>query len=255
MSIRPLALVTGGCHRLGGAIAGRLARAGWDLALHAHAHREPEPNLATVLDAAGAAWTVTAADFADPAAAQALVPRVAAEWSRAPRLLVNSAARFGDDTLATTTAEALIGHYAVNCASPALLTAAFAALAADSAEDADRVVINILDQRVEQPHGDQLAYTLSKMALAGLTRIAAIELAPAVRVNAVAPGLTIATDDYDAALIDKLTRMMPLARLPSPEDIADAVLFLTEARATTGQVLFVDGGARLRSWDKDFVNL
>ena len=253
MSQRPLALVTGGCHRLGARIAARLAAAGWDLALHGHGHAEPEPELARELAAVGAGWTVTAADFSDPGAAAALVGRVAERWGRAPRLLVNGAAIFGQDRLETVTAAELMRHYAVNCASPALLTAAFAAL--DGGEAGERSIVNILDQRIEQPHGDQLAYTLSKLALAGLTRIAARELAPGLRVNAVAPGLTVPTDDYDPALLGQLQSMMPLTRLPAPDEVAEAVLYLAGARSVTGQVLFVDGGARLDSWRGDFLNV
>ena len=80
-------------------------------------------------------------------------------------------------------------------------------------------------------------------------------LAPHVRVNAVAPGLTLPTDDYDAAQWDRLRALMPLDRLSSPEDIADAVLHLATARSTTGETLFVDGGAHLESFTRDFVYL
>jgi NAD(P)-dependent dehydrogenase (short-subunit alcohol dehydrogenase family) len=112
-----------------------------------------------------------------------------------------------------------------------------------------------LDQRIDHPHADQFAYTLSKLALAGLTRTSAASLAPHVRVNAVAPGLTIATPDYDAAQMERLGEMMPLARLPQAEEIAQAVLYLTNATAMTGQTLYVDGGAHLKSYDRDFMHL
>ena len=143
-------------------------------------------------------------------------------------------------------------HYAVNCAAPAMLTKAFATVPAGSG---DRCIINILDQRIDHPHGDQLAYTLSKLALAGLTRTTASSLAPQVRVNAVAPGLTIATPDYDADQMARLEHMMPLGRLPQAEQIAQAVLYLVDASAVTGQTLYVDGGAHMRSYDRDFMHL
>jgi NAD(P)-dependent dehydrogenase (short-subunit alcohol dehydrogenase family) len=252
--MRPLALVTGGCHRLGAAIAARLAAAGWDLALHGHRHAAPEPALADAIRAAGIEASVIEADFADLATAHGLVARVANERGRAPQLLVNSAAMFGQDRLPDVTADALLAHYAVNCAAPVLLMKGFAAIGAD-APPGTRAIVNILDQRIEQPHGDQLAYTLSKIALAGATRIAAREFAPAIRVNAVAPGLTVPTADYDAASLDRLGDLMPLARLPRPDEIADAVLFLAGARSITAQTLFVDGGARLESWRRDFTDL
>ncbi|WP_375396216.1 SDR family oxidoreductase [uncultured Sphingomonas sp.] len=247
--------MTGGCRRLGAAIAVRLAQAGWDLALHAHHDIAPTPKMAAVLAAANARFRVAVADFADLAAAEALLPAVVEQWGRAPDLLVNSASLFGQDRLADTTPAALAEHYAVNCAAPALLTQHFAALAVPARADGERSVINIVDQRIVRPHGDQFAYTLSKMALAGLTEIAARVLAPAIRVNAVAPGLTMPTEDYSPELINRLRTMMPLHRLPSPDDIGDAVLYLAGARSVTGQVLFVDAGARLTQWDGDFTNL
>lgn len=247
---RPLALVTGGHRRLGAAIARTLAAAGYDVAIHGSQDAEPEAGLAQAFDAASAAWAGFAADFTEPGAPAQLMAEVTAHFDRAPDLLVNSASIFGQDRLADTIHAALMDHYAVNCAAPALLIQAFAANAG-----AGRSIVNILDQRIAQPHGDQLAYSLSKHALAGLTRIAARDLAPAIRVNAVAPGLTIVTDDYDVAQTERLAARMPLSRLPQAEEVADAVLFLARAQAVTGQTIFVDGGAHMSSFEADFVNL
>ena len=93
------------------------------------------------------------------------------------------------------------------------------------------------------------------MALAGLTQLSAATLAPQIRVNAVAPGLTIATPDYDDVQMERLSTLMPLARLPQAEEIAQAVLYLAGASAVTGQTLYIDGGAHLRSYDRDFMHL
>ncbi len=68
-------------------------------------------------------------------------------------------------------------------------------------------------------------------------------------------GLTIATPDYDADQMARLEAMMPLARLPQAEQIAQAVLYLVEASAVTGQTIYVDGGAHLKSYDRDFMHL
>lgn len=252
--MRRLALVTGGRQRLGGAIAGALARGGWDLAIHCSRDCELEPALSDVIAAGGGAWAGFAADFADAARATALFAEVVARFGRAPDLLVNSASIFGQDRLEDTSAAALAEHHAVNCAAPALLIQAFAAARSEAAAGA-RSVVNIVDQRIAQPHGDQLAYTLSKLALAGLTRIAAKELAPAIRVNAVAPGLVLPSEDYDDAQLARLRGAMPLDRLAGPGEIADAVLYLAGARSVTGQVLYVDAGARLESYRRDFMHL
>ncbi|WP_294130862.1 SDR family oxidoreductase [Sphingobium sp.] len=247
-----LALVTGGHRRLGGIIAGALARAGHSLAIHGSHDTRLDSHLALTLEEQGTQWEGFVVDFADPENAEELIAQVAARFGRPPDILVNSAAMFGQDRLDSVTADDLMRHYAVNCAAPTMLTKAFATVPAGVG---DRCIINILDQRIDHPHGDQLAYTLSKLALAGLTRTSASSLAPQVRVNAVAPGLTIATPDYDPEQMARLEAMMPLGCLPQAEQIAEAVLYLVNASAVTGQTLYVDGGAHMRSYDRDFMHL
>ena len=252
LSGQKLALVTGGHRRLGGVITGALARAGYALAIHGSNDTRLDSALALTLEEEGTDWHGFVADFSDLEAAEELVGQVAAHFGRGPDLLVNSAAIFGQDRLESVTAPDLMRHYAVNCAAPTLLIKAFATVPVGSG---DRCIVNILDQRIDQPHSDQLAYTLSKMALAGLTQVTARTLAPRIRVNGVAPGLTIATSDYSEAQMDALTRAMPLERLPQAEQIAEAVLYLAGATAVSGQVLYVDGGAHMRSYPRDFMHL
>lgn len=240
-----LALVTGGCRRLGAAIAAGLADRGYALALHASADPEPEPALRERLG--DTRWHGVAADLGDPEAVDALLPSVIEHFGERPALLVNNAALFEEDRPESATYEAMMRHYAVNCAAPAVLAKRFAALA-----DAPGAIVNILDQRIARPHGDQFSYGLSKLALAGQTEILARELAPAIRVNAVAPGLTIPTAAYRPGQLESLARAMPLAKLPEPRQVADAVLWLAEAAAVTGQTIFVDGGAHLESFARDF---
>lgn len=247
-----LALVTGGHRRLGGIIAAALAKAGHSLAIHGSHDTRLDSHLALTFGEEGTQWEGFVVDFTDPEGAEELVAMVAQRFGRPPDILVNSAALFGQDRLEDVTADDLMRHYAVNCAAPAMLTKAFATIPAGPG---DRCIVNILDQRIDHPHEDQFAYTLSKLALAGLTRTAAQSLAPRVRVNAVAPGLTIATPDYDADQMARLADLMPLGLLPQAEQIAEAVVYLTQATATTGQTLYVDGGAHLKSYDRDFMHL
>jgi NAD(P)-dependent dehydrogenase (short-subunit alcohol dehydrogenase family) len=231
----------------------RLAKAGYALAIHGRHDAVPHPFLADSLAGTGVDWHGFVADFEDPGAAEGLIPAVIAQFGRAPDLLVNSASLFGQDRLDTVTGANLSAHFAVNAVAPVLLTQAFAR--AGQGEARDRAIVNLLDQRLAQPHGDQLAYTVSKYALDGFTRIAARELAPHVRVNAVAPGLTLPTEDYDNAQMARLEAHMPLARLPETGDVSEAVLYLAQARAVTGQTLFVDAGAHMRSYPRDFMHL
>ncbi len=240
-----LALVTGGHRRLGGQISARLAADGWTLAIHGA--REVAPD-AALTDALGN-WHGFVADLSDAAAVAALVPAIIAHFGAVPSLLVNNASMFEWDDAATATAASVTAHHMINVQAPVVLALAMAQAGADGC------IVNILDQRVQNPVADQLSYSLSKAALAGMTRTLAVNLAPKLRVNTVAPGLTLPTVDYDAAQMARIAAAMPLGVLPRPQDIADAVAFLVSAPAITGQTLFVDGGANLKSYDRDFVFL
>lgn len=250
--IRPLALVTGGVRRLGAEISARLAQAGFDLALTSHGAGDPDALLADVLEKAGIHWQHFGADLSEPAQAAPLMDKVLAHFGRAPGLLVNNAAMFGQDDWAGMDATSLEDHFRLNLFSPLLLAKA---LVEASGEGAQPVIVHILDQRITNPNGDQLSYTLSKQALAASVRTLATASGSRARVNGVAPGLVIPTEDYDAAQMARLDAEMPLGSLPDAAAIADAVLYLAGARHVTGQILFVDGGANLKSFPRDFMHL
>lgn len=247
-----LALVTGGFRRVGAEISARLAAEGWALALHGAHQLVPDEMLAADLTAHHTRWHGFHADLAANDEVAGLLPAIAAHFGRAPDLIVNNASLFADDDITSVTAASLSAHHAVNVAAPVLLAAHLNQLLPT---DGRASIINILDQRIAQPHGDQLSYTLSKQALNGATETLARALAPRIRVNAVAPGLTLATPDYAPDQLARLAAMMPLGRLPNPGDIADAVLSLVSAPSVTGQTLFVDGGAHMLSFARDFVHL
>jgi pteridine reductase len=245
-----LALVTGGFRRIGAAIAARLAGEGWALALHSHTPTAPEADLGAMLLTNNTAWHGFDADLVEPTSAAHVLDRITAHFGAVPSLIINNASRFVYDDAATIDAAAIAERMAINLTTPVLFATELAKRLPPGEQGC---VINILDQRIRQPNGDQLSYTLSKQALAGATETLARALAPHVRVNGIAPGLTLPTDDYRPAQMVALAQAMPLQLLPEPDDLADAVLFLAGARATTGQILFVDGGAALKSFERDFV--
>ena len=241
---RPLALVTGGVRRLGLAIAERLAAADYDLALSSHIDGEPSFGF----DASHCHGFI--ADLADPAAPAKLIADVIAHFGRTPDLLVNNAAMFGQDDWSTMDVATLEAHFQLNTFAPLLLAQALV-----EAASAQVAIVHILDQRIASPHGDQMSYTLSKQALAASVRTMATAFGEKARVNAVAPGLVIVTDDYAPEQVSRLAKMMPLGVLPDPAGVADAVLYLACAQHVTGQTIFVDGGAHLKSFERDFLYL
>lgn len=252
MSDAPLAIVTGGKRRLGAEIATKLARAGYALALVSHLDKQPEPDLLHVLQQHASDWQSFIVDLSDPACASPLMDDVARHFGRSPDLLVNNAAMFGQDDWEAMNAAALDAHFRLNLFTPLLLAQALVKAAGPEKTPA---IVNIVDQRVVNPHRDQISYTLSKQALAASVRSMAVSFRSRARVNGVAPGLVIATDDYDAAQEQRLAAMMPLGALPAPSGVADAVLYLAQASDVTGQIIFVDGGAHLKSFDRDFMHL
>ena len=259
---RPLALVTGGLQRLGAAIAARLAYGGYALALHQHRSVTPARVLAEALAATGVPAQVFRADLLSPAQTVQLIARIVAYFGRPPDVLVNNAAAFTPGAWEDLSHDDLARMMQVNYYAPVMLAKALVAASHRAAShrdvlprDLQSVIINILDQRVANPVPDQLAYSLSKQALWQATRTLAVALGPRARVNAVAPGLTIITEAYAPGQAERLARRMPLGRLPEPADVAEAVFYLTQAKAMTGQTLFVDGGANLVAMERDFVYL
>ncbi|MBK8374300.1 SDR family oxidoreductase [Sphingorhabdus sp.] len=249
---RPLALVTGGVRRLGAVIAAKLAGAGYDLALTSHGDGQPDPALAQAIEESAVQWHHFAADLSDTAQAEALMLSVCAHFGRAPDLLVNNAAIFGQDGWSAMDAASLEAHFRLNLFAPVLLAKALVSAAGDSFQPA---IVHIVDQRIRNPNGDQLSYTLSKQALAESVRSLASAFGLRARVNGVAPGLVIPTEDYSDVQMGRLNAAMPLGQLPDPENVAEAVLYLARARDVTGQILYVDGGAHLKSYPRDFLHL
>ncbi len=236
------ALITGAGRRIGRATALALARAGYAVILHAHRSRAEAEKLAGEIAAAGGQARVVLADLAEPEAVRGLVPAAAAFGPLT--LLVNNASQFDEDDIATLERARFERTLAINLTVPVLLAQAFAAQAPAGA---DASIVNIADQRVLRPTPRFFSYTLSKSALVSATITLAQALAPNLRVNAVAPGPTLASPRQTAEQFAAQAAAVPLKRGPTPEEIAAAVVYLAQARSVTGTVIAVDGGQHL-SW-------
>ena len=237
----PAALVTGAAQRIGRAIALALARAGYAVAVHAHASRAQADALCAEIAGFGGQARTVLADLAVHEAVLGLV--AAARAAVGPlTLVVNNAGGFERDQIEDLDRERFDRHFAVNLRAPLFLAQAFAAQAP---EGADASVVNIVDQRVFKPTPQFLTYGLTKSALHTATIMLAQALAPRVRVNAVAPGPTLPSPRQDPAAFARQAQAVPLGRGPTPAEIADAVLYLAQARSVTGATLAVDGGQHL----------
>lgn len=235
------ALVTGAGRRVGRAIALRLARAGWNVAVHyGRSHAEAEET-ADGVRAAGRQAVILATELADEDQVATLVHR-AAEALGPIGLLVNNASLFEPDRLASLTRAGWDRHMAINLRAPVVLMQRFAErLPAAS----DGVIVNILDQRVWNPTEEFLSYTVTKTALWSLTRTLALDLAPRIRVCGVGPGPTLPNPRQDRGLFDAQAASVPLRHGADPDEIGDAVAYLADARSVTGQMIAIDGGQHL----------
>ena len=243
------ALVTGAARRLGRAIAEALAREGADILVHyGHSAGEAEQTAAGLRALGVRSWTL-GADLGDPAQAEALWDEARARAGSID-ILVNSASSFPEDTLAGFTPGGLEASLRVNALAPVLLARRFAATPAAAGQagekPADRVIVNLLDSRALGRMRRHFSYQMSKRFLADFTRLLALELAPAVRVNAVAPGMILPPPGLGEEARRRLAATNLLARWGEPADVARAVLFLAGNDFITGQVLFVDGGGALK---------
>jgi NAD(P)-dependent dehydrogenase (short-subunit alcohol dehydrogenase family) len=243
VSVKPAgaALVTGGARRIGRAIVEALAEKGFSLAIHCHGSEAEAQALAASLSRKGAMAHVIKADLGDTRRAEGLIDAAERAVGKL-RLLVNNAAIFEEDDIRTLDAESFDRQLAVNLRAPLILSRDFANRASASARPA---IINILDQRVLKPDPRCFSYALTKSALWSATRMMAQAFAPAIRVNAVAPGPTFPNlREGDQGVLREAAATL-LGERVRPEAIAAAVLYLSEAQHVTGQIIAVDSGQHL----------
>jgi NAD(P)-dependent dehydrogenase (short-subunit alcohol dehydrogenase family) len=242
--MRQVALVTGGARRIGRRIVKRLAREGYAVAIHCGRSLEAAENLAARIQSEGGAAAVVSADLADATEVGQLVE--AAVRALGPlTLLVNNASEFEADEVESLSEARWDRHFAVNLRAPAFLSRDFARQLPD---DQDGCIVNIIDQRVWKPTPQFFSYTLTKSALFSATRTMAQALAPRIRVNAVGPGPTLANERQEDEDFAKQSGAVLLGRGVTPDEIADAVIYLARARSVTGQMIAVDGGQHL-AWE------
>lgn len=258
-----IVLVTGGALRIGREIALHFARQGWAVALHYGRSSQDAQNTLAELHGLGVAAQLFQCDLSDEAAVRQLVPRVVQAMGGL-QVVVNCASRFEFDDATTITAAQLSAHMGPNLLAPVLLAQGLAdhcrqqtnlisplEQASSKVTATEGAVVNLLDQKLYNLNPDFFSYTMTKAALAAATVMLAQSLAPAVRVNAVAPGLTLPSYLQDQTTFEKAHQVSILGRSSDVADIAATVYFVATNRSMTGATVLVDGGQHLLALPRD----
>lgn len=234
------ALVTGGAHRVGKAITLALARAGANVVINYHSSAGAAEATTAEVGELGVGALSARADVSDRQQVEAMVAK-ASERFGSIDILVYSASRFEktpfptQDTTAWHRVTDILIHgsfYCANAVAPLML------------ERGEGTIVNIVDLSAWEPWPNFAAHSVGKAGLMALTRQLALELAPTVRVNAVAPGPVLPPPDYDEAQTARAAQRTLLNRWGVADDVAQAVMYLVQADYVVGEVIIVDGGER-----------
>lgn len=240
-----VALITGSTVGIGAAIARRLSEDGYTVALHSRSSQEKGLELAKALGNA----SYTKADLAQEEEARRLIQSVLSQHGRLD-VIVNNAAMsevIPHGELNRATPEIWRKLYDINVIAPWVLVAeAESALRNSSTPEIPSCILNITSHAGVRPKGASIPYAVSKAALNHMTKLLALNLGPAIRVNAIAPGLvdTPMTEEWDWAR-DIWREQAPMQRGAKPEEIADIAKMLIDSSYLTGEILLADGGLNL----------
>jgi NAD(P)-dependent dehydrogenase (short-subunit alcohol dehydrogenase family) len=240
MSEARTALITGGARRIGEAIARDLSANGWRVAIHYNTSPEDALELCEHLENS----VTVRADLADWDQTATLYKR-AKEKLGGLDLIVNNASVFEPDEVDALDRVKWRDHFAVHLQAPALLAEAMAT----DPSDHDRLIVNLIDQRVWALTPRFFSYTLSKSALWTATRTMAQGLADKnIRVNAIGPGPTLPNERQTPEDFEQQTNALPLRRGPELREFGETVRYLWNAKSVTGQMIALDGGQHL-AWE------
>ena len=240
------AIITGASGQLGSEIALCLGRMGMHCVCHYHTHEGRANETVAAIRSLGRKAVAVGADLAFVDAAAFLMAE--AQKLGSVRVIVNSASIFAGGAIGTLNEPEVSGMLAVNLAAPMYLCDAFVRYLKQEGVDCQKepnslaAIINLVDVAGVKPWGGYSPYCASRAGLVGLTKSLAKELAPAVTVNAIAPGIVTWPGKMDPGEEQKQLKMIPAGRFGQPKDITRTIEFLLNIDYITGQVLCVDGG-------------
>jgi len=236
-----VALVTGGGHRVGRALAAALGVEGMKVAVHYHETSDGARETARLVTAGGGHADVFHADLGEHGAPARLVADVVKRMG-ALDVVVNSAAVMERTPVDEVTEEQWDAMFALNLRAPFFVTQAAARVMSEGG-----AVVNIADLAAFETWPAYVPHGISKAGVVQMTRALARVLAPRVRVNAIAPGAVLLPSGWSEQDAERLVSTTPLARLGTPSDVVGAMLYLLEADYVTGETIIVDGGRHVRT--------
>lgn len=237
------AVITGSSGRLGGAIAKALGQAGCNCICHYNSNRQQAQELAVQIQEMGPKALAIEADLTKPEQIENLFGKVS--QFNTPQILINSAAVFSGQALADVTFGEAQKIFSLNLTAPILTSRAFTKVIKakfPKAQSPVGKIINIADIAGVRPWAGYVLYCSSKTGLIGATKALARELAPAICVNSIAPGIVTWPRDFDESEKQRQLSFVPMRRIAKVNEVAEAVIFLLKNDYITGQVLNVDGG-------------
>jgi pteridine reductase len=237
----PIAIVTAGSRRLGRALVLKLAEMGYDIALHYNSSEDDAKSTADEVRAMGRECEIFRRNFQHFDEVLTLIQEVLGRFAgRKPSVLVNNASIFDPNMLVSTTPEQFDGDFAVHVKAPYFLIRDFANNCDERAN-----IVNMVDTSITRTGTTYFTYMLSKSTLFELTRLAAKQLAPRIRVNAIAPGIILPAVGWTEQKSAKAAVANPLQRAAGPQDVVMALEYLLRAEQVTGECMFVDSGAHI----------
>ncbi|KMK65621.1 SDR family oxidoreductase [Puniceibacterium sp. IMCC21224] len=247
----PGILITGGAKRIGAEMARRFVREGFRVMVHYQSSQSEAEALRDELNAGGEVCRLVQGDLSRRADVSAVFA-AAQDWLGRIDLCLNNASMFrGDDIFGVEEAQ-FDAHLAVNLKAPVYLAEL---TATQDMAVGDCLILNMLDNKVFAINPDFFTYTLSKAALLTATEMLAMRFDGAPRVCGIAPSITLISGKQNQANFEKSARVNPLGRRVFPSDLADAAVYLWNAKSSNGQVITIDGGQSLLKLDRDVAYL
>ena len=241
------AIITGAAKRIGARIAKALGNEGWFVYLHYNSSSREAKKVLHEIKSNGGNGQLIKMDLSHPDCGEQIINQI--DCTGPPvELLINNAAKFEYDDISNINSVSMDQHFFANVRGPMLLSKAFFELITKGQQGC---VINILDNKIFALNPDYLSYTISKAALQCATETLAMAMAPHVRVNGIAPGITLESGGQGDISFQKGQKMSPIGKVSSVEDIIEAVFFIVNTTSINGHIITIDGGQKLQKLDRD----